>query len=332
MKRKIIKQGHNTLTITLPSEWVKKLNLKAGDEINLDEKESAILLTGQERIKEKKAEINITNFAVPILWRYFCSAYRSGADEIKITFDPAKKEYEDAYHFYASQFDYSKLGEKIASKTPVTMIQSVVDRFIGMGIIETGKDYCIVREMGDASIKEFDNSLRRIFLVIQQMFERVTEAIKNDEHGDTDFCKEIHTIDLNIDRFVDYCCRILNKLSASFSDSKKMLLFSSLFILELVGDEFKYIAKHIAVSKKSIKEVLPIIEMVKEHFEIYYHLFYKYNRELAIKFGDKDYKVYNEHFQIKENLKPENKSMASHIMLISKLTLSLVELRIEMEF
>jgi len=34
MKRKIIKQGHNTLTITLPSKWAHKLNLKAGEEVD----------------------------------------------------------------------------------------------------------------------------------------------------------------------------------------------------------------------------------------------------------------------------------------------------------
>ena len=32
MIRKIIKQGHNTLTITLPSEWTKRFNLEAGKE------------------------------------------------------------------------------------------------------------------------------------------------------------------------------------------------------------------------------------------------------------------------------------------------------------
>ncbi len=31
MKRKIIKQGHNTLTVTLPSEWAKQFNLKSGE-------------------------------------------------------------------------------------------------------------------------------------------------------------------------------------------------------------------------------------------------------------------------------------------------------------
>lgn len=37
MKRKIIKQGHNTLTVTLPSEWTKKLQLGAGDEVDIIE-------------------------------------------------------------------------------------------------------------------------------------------------------------------------------------------------------------------------------------------------------------------------------------------------------
>jgi len=332
MKRKIIKQGHNTLTITLPSEWVKKLNLNPGDEIDLQEKESSLILNGHERLKEKTAIIDITGFTLPLLWRYFQGAYRAGCDEIKVIFDPNKREYEDAYHYYTTQFDYSKLGEKVPSKPAIAMIQSVVDRFIGMGVIETGKNYCIIKEMGEPSIKEFENSLRRIFLVILQMFERVTEAIEKNEIGDSGICKEIHTIDLNIDRFVDYCCRILNKLSTSFSDSKKMLLFSTLYILELLGDEFKYIGKHLALSKKSLEEVLEFVSLIKEHFEMYYELFYKFNKELSINIGKNDYKIYNEHFKIKDNLKGEARSMAKHFMNLSKLVLVLSELRIEMEF
>ena len=101
------------------------------------------------------------------------------------------------------------------------MVQGLVDRFIGMGIIETGKSYCIIKEMGESSIKEFDHSLRRIFLVILQMFDRVIEATKKDEIKDSSLCKEIHTIDLNIDKFVDYCSRILNKIKTSPFEEKK---------------------------------------------------------------------------------------------------------------
>lgn len=51
MKRRIIKQGHNTLTVTLPSAWVKDLNIHAGDEIDLVEEANGLLLT-----TEKKTE------------------------------------------------------------------------------------------------------------------------------------------------------------------------------------------------------------------------------------------------------------------------------------
>jgi len=332
MKRKIIRQGHNTLTMTLPAEWVKKLNLKAGEEVDVFESGNSLVINGHEKNKGKSSVLNITNFTIPLLWRFFQGAYRAGCDEIKIIFDSNKKNYEDAFHFYTTQFDYSKIGEKMPSKPALAMIQGVVDRFIGLGVIESGKDYCIIREMGEPTIKEFDNSLRRIFLVILQMFDRIAEVIEKDELGDSNLCKEIHTIDLNVDRFVDYCCRVLNKVSTSFSDEKKMLLFSTLYILELVGDEFKYIGKHLALSKKSIRDTLPLIKMIKNHFEMYYHLFYKFDEETAIKFGKNDYNIYNEHFKVKENLKGESRSVAGHFMMVSKLTLSLTELRIEMEY
>ncbi|MCK5630481.1 MAG: AbrB/MazE/SpoVT family DNA-binding domain-containing protein, partial [Nanoarchaeota archaeon] len=35
MKRKVNKVGQNTLTVSLPSKWVKKLNIKPGDELEL---------------------------------------------------------------------------------------------------------------------------------------------------------------------------------------------------------------------------------------------------------------------------------------------------------
>jgi len=332
MKRKIIKQGHNTLTITLPTKWAKNLNLKASDEVEISEKGNTLIINSHENNKEKRGEINITNFTIPLLWRYFQSAYRSGCDEIQVNYDSNKKNYEDAFHYYTTNFEYAKLGEKVPSRTALVMMQTVVDRFLNIAIISSGKGYCIIREMGEVTAKEFDNSLRRIFIILIQMFDKITEAIEEENIGNKDLCKEIHTIDLNVDKFVDYCCRIMNKISTSFSDSKKSLLFSTLFILELLGDEFKYIGKHLATTKKSVKDNLPLIKRVKEHFEIYYKLFYKFDRELAIKFGKNDFDIYSNHFEIKRKLTGEGKSIAQHLMLISKFTLALSELRIQMEF
>ena len=331
MKRKIIKQGHNTLTITLPIEWVKKLNLKAGDEINIYEKESSLVLNGFERNKEKSTTINIDNFTVPLLWRFFQGAYRSGCDEIKIIFNKNTKLYEDPYHYYTTQFDYAKLGERVSSKPILVAIQSLIDRFVGMEILDVKDNCIIIKEMGELTTKEFDNSLRRIFLVVFQLFDRVIETIEKNELNNKNLCKELHTIDLNVDRFVDYCCRILNKINTASSEKDKSLLFSTLYLLELLGDEFKYIGKHLAVSKKSVKDCLPLAKKVREHFDIYYKLFYKFDRDEAILFGKNDHLIYEEHYKFKNRI-GEGRSIARHLMMISKFTLALAELRIEMEF
>ncbi|MFC1727966.1 AbrB/MazE/SpoVT family DNA-binding domain-containing protein [Nanoarchaeota archaeon] len=332
MKRKIIKQGHNTLTMTLPSDWVKKQGLSAGEEVDLIETDNSLIINGDGAGEPKKAEINIKDFTIPLLWRYFQAAYRAGCDEIKIVFDTSKKKYQDAYHYYTTQFDYAKLGEKLPPKPGNAMIQEVVNRFIGVDILESGEKYCLVKELGGVSPKEFETSLRRIFLVIIQMFDRVYEAIEKNQIGDPTLCKEIHTIDLNVDKFVDYCARILNKTNTKFSDKEKQLIFSSLFLLELVGDEFKYIGKHIATSEKSLKDVLPMVTLAKDHFNMYHSLYYKFDREQSLRFGAKDAELYETGYKLKYQLTGDSKSIHKHLMLVSKFTLSLMELRTQMEF
>lgn len=332
MKRKIIKQGHNTLTITLPSEWVKKLNIKAGDEIDLLENNGSLIINGKQNNKFKTTEIDITGLSVPMLWRFFQSAYREGYDEIKLVYDKNKKEYQGAYNFYASQFDYTKLGESPTTKGALNMIQDLVNRFVGMEIIDHGEGYCIIREMGEVSSKEFDNSLRRIFLLLQDLFAKTLSLIKENKIGDIGICKTLHLMDINVDRFIDYCCRINNKINDSSFQKNKPLMFSTLFILELLGDEFKYIGNHLAKTTKKVEDTLPFAETIQHHFDMYYNLFYKFDREGAIKFGENDFKIYNDHFKWKEEKNQDTRSIRRHLMQISKFIFCLMELRIEMSF
>ena len=59
MRRRIIKQGHNTLTVTLPSKWVQLFNLKQGDEIEINERENGLFLTTEKHDEELKTEIDL---------------------------------------------------------------------------------------------------------------------------------------------------------------------------------------------------------------------------------------------------------------------------------
>lgn len=332
MKRRIIKQGHNTLTITLPAEWSKKLNLNAGDEVDLVEDSGSLVINGKQNNGFKSVTIDITGLTVPMLWRFFQSAYREGYDEIRLKYDPIQKEYEGVYNYYATHFEYTRVGEKIFKKPALEMVSDLVNRFIGMEIIDHGEGYCVIREMGEISSKEFDNSLRRIFLLLLDLFDKIISLIKNNKIADMTVCKTIHTMDTNVDRFIDYCCRINNKIKDSSFQKNKQVMFSTLYILELLGDEFKYIGTHLAKSKKKVDEILPFAEIIKEHFEKYYHLFYKFDKEGVVDFGKNDFKIYNDHFKIRESNNKDSQSIRRHLMQISKFVFVLMELRIEMEF
>ena len=156
--------------------------------------------------------------------------------------------------------------------------------------------------------------------------------IESNKIGDISVCKTIHAMDTNIDRFIDYCCRINNKIKDSSFQKNKPAMFSTLFLLELLGDEFKYIGRHLARSKKDVDEMASFAETIKGHFEMYYHLFYKFDREMAIKFGENDFKIYNDHFNWKESQNRDSNSIRGHLMQISKFIFCLMELRVEMEY
>jgi len=65
---------------------------------------------------------------------------------------------------------------------------------------------------------------------------------------------------------------------------------------------------------------------------MYYHIFYKFERDKVIKFGDNDFNIYNDHFKWRESKNKNIQSIRQHLMQISKFVFVLMELRIEMEF
>ncbi len=44
MKRKVSLHGPSTLTVSLPSKWVKKYCIKKGDELDIEEKNSTLII------------------------------------------------------------------------------------------------------------------------------------------------------------------------------------------------------------------------------------------------------------------------------------------------
>jgi len=330
MKRKIIRQGHNTLTITLPAKWVKRFNLKSGEEIDLSEKDNGLYIAVEKRDDVRRVEFDINGFDIPTIWKYFMAVYREGYDEVMVKFEP-NLNVESPYKFFSQHkldLKYKKESEK---KPIVEVLQLFVNRFIGFEIVEHGKDYVLIKEMGNITSKEFDNSLRRVFFIIQQMAEETIEAI---EKNSPKLLNHMHDVDINLDKFHDYCIRVLNKMGNK-EPRKTSVLFSMLILLELVGDEFKAISHHLLQdfpNAKFNKKLNIIPKTVKEQLDSFYTLFYNFDAEKVKKLSDFDKERYFNFSKFYKEATEDEKEIFHHLRIINRYINTLLELRIEMEF
>ena len=329
MRRRIIKQGHNTLTITLPSEWTKRFNLTAGKEVDLIERDNGLFLTTEKIEGTKRVEINLDHLDIPIIWKYFMAVYREGYNEILVKFDPKMNIDNPFKYFTVHRLDarYKKQRDKV---NILEALQGFVTRFIDFEIVEHGKDYILIKEMGELTGKEFDNSLRRVFLLIQQMAEETMEAITTQNSA---LLSHMHDVDINLDKFHDYCIRILNKVGNK-EPRKTNLLFSILFMLELIGDEFKNISHHLVFDfpKEKFPHIESLAKIVMDQLDSFHKIFFHFDIEKVKELSQKDKDSYMNMASIYKKSNEDEKEVYHHLRIIQRYINALVELRIEMEF
>jgi phosphate uptake regulator len=326
MKRKLIKQGHDTLTVTLPKEWISKQNLNKGSEIAIDEYDGKLILSSDgKKDDKKKITIDATNLTNPLIWRYFMAAYRTGFDEIKFTFKDPKKLYEIIMSSTRSLEKKTNYNKKSARLSIIEILQDMVHRFIGMEIIEQKDDYCIIKDVSETAEKEFDNSIRRIFILLLGMAEDNLELI---EKKDERIRSNIDISDINIDRFTDYCLRILNK---NGKKRNATAFYSTILLLEFIGDEYRKIAYHEPDLKRKNKLLIELSAKTKELFDLFYNFFYNFSEEKAIKIHEEERKLHEELFKSDFKLEKEEMDVTFHLKKIKRFIIDLVALRMEQE-
>jgi len=357
MKRKVIRQGHNTFTVTIPIRWARQQGLSPGSEIDLVEKGNSLVIN-TDRVNTNgntRAEIDITGMPNKLLWRYISAVYRAGYDEIKINFDSTENNNEKLNELYykklSPSFSYEKLSPNLSDEslnlydntdwfyrglvpkrvpniTALDSIQALVNRFIGVEIIEQKQGYVVVKQLGEISYKEFDNALKRIFMLLISMGKDVLDAI---EKKDFSTLRTIHMIDTNIDRFQDYCFRVLNV--KGYDEYKKTsTIYSTIFLLELVGDEYKIIAQHVTQDNhKYKKNCLKLLSEINSHFESYYNLFCSFDLKKSVKIFEREEEIEKNVRKLYEKCSDEEKELLHHLKKIARLTISLVELAIDLK-
>lgn len=253
MKRKVNRVGQNTLTVSLPTKWAKKLSIKAGDEIDVEEKGRSIIITIKERAKLlKKTILNLDELNHLVLNRFIDEFYRQGVEEITLKFT---KE---------TIFNYKKDIEIEVDK----YIKKLVGRYIGLEIISKTNNKIVLQSLITKEEYEKINVIeKRVYFLIKEL---VNEFIQSMESDFSKFHSKVYDYHDNIAKFSNYYLRLLN--FSELSEEKKNRLFGLFIIIEKIIDKIRHTGERISEMKKitaKIKRYLKyIFELFIEQFEL----------------------------------------------------------------
>ena len=255
----MVKQGRNTLTLSLPRKWCERNKLSEGEEIDVLEKGDHLLLSKELSRGRGDVRIDVTRLDRSTIILLILSLYRYGYDKITVTSK------QNTVKYYLHNRDVS-----ISS-----VVQDAVTRLIGAEITSTSKGSYKIEVITEDSREKFDIVLRRIFLLISEMFEGFLEGIKK---KDQILMEEVALQHVNIKKFINYARRLLNKFG--YKDAEKTTFyFATVTFLGKIDEMIKNFTgfvldeKHVHFSKK----LFSLLEEIKNSVKMFYESFYKYD-------------------------------------------------------
>lgn len=276
MRRKIIKQGHNTLTISLPRKWCDRHGLKGGEDIDVTEKGSNLVMSKATFKGTGEVAVDVSGLDRSTIIILIESLYNYGYDLIRVTTKDARAR-------------YHMTGEDVNLPT---IVYFAMNRMMGAEIIRSTPTEYVIEILTEDTRKKFDVVIRRTFLLILELLDSFIEGVRKDDES---FVQVIEFKHMHIKRLVNYSMRTLNKFGHEEAD-KTTFYFAILNFLNKTDDVVKNFAYH-SLHKAKLegatkrlqcrnghKETLDLskkccdmIEEIRDAFRMYYEVFYKYD-------------------------------------------------------
>jgi phosphate uptake regulator len=274
MKRKINLVGTGTLTISLPSSWIKRNNIKKGDEIELFENENEDLTISLNDRKEelKETSLDITGLSI-FLKKLIASKYKAG---------------------------YDKLNLHYSHPEELSIVQNLLqETCIGYEIVDISKNKIYIEMISKPDIEEFDKILKKLWDSLMLISNDLYSSIEKNDFNSIKNCILRHYV---INKYSDFCRRMLNKYPHKFKNIG--CLYYQIENIEQIADLYRSIADDI--SKDRLKLSIEIKRFIDESNE-YYHdaksLNYEYSNDKMKDFINKkkefNHKYYPNDFKIK---------------------------------
>ena len=244
MKRKVNKVGQNTLTVSLPSKWVKKLNIKPGDELELAEDKDNLIIGGKIREHKKAITINLKSSYPKYIRALMRNLYIHGYEIIKI--------------IYNNEKDYVSISDAL-------------NGLVGFEIIKESKDECIIESISDIKYDQYLLFLNKQFQIISTMQNLLLDAMTN-QPNDVDFAI-ISSLSKKSSKYACICRRVLTRNNL-MNDDEPLTIFFVINLIHMVARNYANCYKYIKENK--IKTTKGNLDYLKESINLFNELYELY--------------------------------------------------------
>ncbi len=255
MRRKIIRQGNKSFTLTLPAEWVKEHNLKGGDEVDISQEDYKLLVSAASYAKRPDVNISLDlkDYNERSTRSILNQAYRKGFDTIRLLYSNP---------------------EQLKDIRQITK-----DSLLGFEIVKEDANAVTLQNIAEPSSEKYEVILRKLFYLIKEDGKRMLEEFRQ---GKLSSVKEIEESKATMDTFTNFLRRIIinHKVGGARNSYLYYYLVSQLSLLQ---HAYFYLYKFLS-RQKSIrlgKETLELLANANQMFDILHESLYKKDITLA---------------------------------------------------
>jgi len=243
----------------LPSKWVEANSIKAGDEIDVDHKDKKCLKISTASTKTRNSiEIDVSGIDHNAIRQKLRSTYKLGYEELLLTFD-------------------KNIVTELRTEKEFPIMQLInheVSNLIGCEVIKQSNNSCVIRDYAIDSELEFNNTLRRVFILMNDYGRSLLEQAKTGDKLSLQGMRERH---FNIAKFIFYCQRLINKGSV-VDNNRETFLYYIVSELDEILDIMKYAAADLIKFKGKLKkETIHLFSKIIEHNKDFENFYYKPN-------------------------------------------------------
>jgi len=260
MKRKIVKHGASTLTVSLPSKWAKDHGISQGDEVEITDKGHLLVIGENLNPASRCIEINLSKTG-KMLHRIIAALYKGGFDKVVFKFETPEEldRIQDTIYRFCHVYEISSISKNQVEVNAVSQLKP--KHFLQM-----------LERSGNSTMKIAKSSL---------------EGIRSKDYN---ALSQLILKDHLVDRYCAYGSRIINKgWGLEYLVGPLYLILDE---TEISADIIKSMNAHVTKHKAEISDdMLDIYSDIIEFMDFMFSMVLHHNEHKVTMLGRKEMEI-----------------------------------------